>query len=257
MRDASTEFTLSEANVLSMTILGLMPFFILGTLLLLAFLAWATWRTAQALRQMTLDFNLLLLPAENLMRLGMIVVCVLLARVSGQAYSQFGWQSLDLSRDLLAGCFVGIVVALMVPPLTRWAIARFGAAIYSPIVVTSILPRNRREWFFVPLALVPAVLLEELLFRSLLLGGFGSFAPPILLAFVWSILFGALHLPQGALGIVVAAALGLLLSFLFLATQSLIAPTIAHYIINLLQLVWASRDKSFLERWSADTSSHL
>jgi membrane protease YdiL (CAAX protease family) len=234
-----------------------MTIFVIGTLLLLAFLAWGTWRTAQALRDFTPDFNLLLLPIENILRVGLIGACLSLAYFSGQSFAQFGWQSLDLSRDLLAGCFIGIVCALSVPPLMRGAIARFGAAVYSPIVVQSILPRNQREWLLVPLALIPAVLLEELLFRSLLLGGFGAFAPPLLLALVWSMLFGAMHLPQGMLGIVVAAALGMLLSILFLATQSLIAPFIAHYIINLLQLVWAARDKSFGEKWSADASRHL
>jgi len=226
-----------------------MIFFVVGTLLLLAFLAWGTWRTAQALRAWLPDFNLLLLPAENLLRLGLIVFCVVLARLSGLAFAQFGWQSLDLGRDLLAGLFVGSVVALLVPPLAHWAIARFGVSVYSPVVVRSILPRHRREWLLVPLALIPAVFLEELLFLSLLLGGFGAFAPPLLLAIVWSILFGAMHLPQGALGIVVAAALGLLLSWLFLATESLVAPSIAHYLINLLQLVWASREKAWLETW--------
>lgn len=234
-----------------------MIIFVFGTLLLLAFLAWGTWRTAQALRGITPDFNLLLLPAENLLRLGLIVICFCLAWLSGQSFAQFGWQSLDLSRDLLAGIFVGIVCALIVPQLTRWAIARFGAAVYSPIVVKSILPRNSREWLLVPLALIPAVLLEELLFRSLLLGGFGTFAPPLALALVWSILFGAMHLPQGALGIIVAAALGMLLSILFLATQSLIAPCIAHYAINLLQLVWASRSTIWLENYNADSRGHF
>ncbi|MCI0478499.1 MAG: CPBP family intramembrane metalloprotease [Anaerolineales bacterium] len=229
-----------------------MTIFLFGTLLLLAFLAWGTWRTAQALRDFTPDFNLLLLPAENILRVGLIGVCLGLAYFSGQSFAQFGWQSLDVSRDLLAGFFVGIVIALSVPQLTQWAIARFGASVYSPIVVKSILPRNQREWLLVPLALIPAVLLEELLFRSLLLGGFGAFAPPLLLALVWSILFGAMHLPQGALGIIVAAALGLLLSFLFLATQSVIAPLIAHYIINLLQLVWASRAKAWLDNYNSE-----
>ena len=234
-----------------------MIFFVVGTLLLLTFLAWGTWRTAQMLREMTPDFNLLLLPAENLLRLGMITFCLGLAWFSGQSFAQFGWQSLDLSRDLLAGFLVGIVVALLVPPLTHLAIARFGPHIYSPIVVKSILPRHRREWWLVPLALVPAVFLEELLFRSLLLGGFGAFAPPLWLALVWSIFFGVMHLPQGALGIVVAAALGLLLSGLFLATQSLLAPTLAHYLINWLQLIWAAHEKSWLESYSADPSRHL
>lgn len=234
-----------------------MTVFFIGTLLLLALIAWGTWRTAQMLRAFTPDFNLLLLPTENLLRVGLIGACLALAASSELAFAQFGWQSLDVSRDLLAGVFVGLGGALIIPPLTRWAIARFGAAVYSPIIVLSVLPRNTREWVLVPLALIPTVFLEELLFRSLLLGGFGAFAPPLALALVWSLLFGALHLPQGMLGMVIAAALGALFSFLFLATQSLLAPFLAHYIINLIQLVWAAREKTWLERYHANSSDHL
>lgn len=233
-----------------------MTLFILGTLLLLAFLAWGVWRTAQMLRAFTPDFNLLLLPLENLVRLGLIGVCIGLGMQSGQSFAQLGWQSVDIGRDVLAGLFVGIGGALIVPPITHWAIARFGTSVYSPIVVLNVLPRNAREWILVPLALVPAVLLEELLFRSLLLGGLGTFAPPLVLALVWSLFFGAMHLPQGTLGIVVAAALGMLLSCLFLATHSVLVPFLAHYLINLLQLVWASRERTWLENYYAP-SHHL
>jgi membrane protease YdiL (CAAX protease family) len=232
-----------------------MTLFVVGTLFILAFLCWATYRTAVFLRQVRPAFNLLLLPAENLLRLALIAICVWLAQQSGQPYVQFGWSAAQPARDVLAGFAVGIFVALLLPPLTQWAIARFGAQVYSPVVVRSILPRNRREWVLVPLALVPSVFLEELLFRSLLLGGFAILAPPFLLAMIWSILFGAMHLPQGALGIVVAALLGLLLSALFLATASLVAPIIAHYVINLLQLVAASKDKSWLEHDEANANS--
>jgi membrane protease YdiL (CAAX protease family) len=145
-------------------------------------------------------------------------------------------------------------VGLILPNFTQFAIARFGSHIYSPIVIRSILPHNPREGLLVPLALVGAVLLEELLFRALLLGGFAFFAPPLALAVLWSILFGVMHLPQGILGIVVAALLGLLLSALFLATASLLAPFIAHYIINLVQIFRASREKSWLESYGDGTS---
>jgi membrane protease YdiL (CAAX protease family) len=234
-----------------------MTLFILGTLLLLAFLAWGTWHTARVLREFTPPFNLLLLPAENLLRLALIGACFWLGMQSGQSFAQLGWQSVNLARDVLAGFFVGVGCALIVPPLTHWAIARFGTSVYSPLVVLNILPRNAREWALVPLALVPAVFLEELLFRSLLLGGFGTLAPPLVLALVWSLFFGAMHLPQGALGIAVAAALGVILSFLFLATQSLLAPVLAHYLINLLQLAWAAREKTWLEQYYAHSSHRL
>jgi membrane protease YdiL (CAAX protease family) len=141
---------------------------------------------------------------------------------------------------------VGVAVAMAAPPITHYAIMCFGANIYSPAVLLHVMPHNRREWLFVPLAFVPAVILEELLFRSLLLGGFGAFMPPALLALAWSIIFGLMHSPQGALGMVIATALGLLLSGLFLTTQSLVAPCLAHYVINLVQLVWAAHDQTLM-----------
>ncbi len=220
-----------------------MTLFVLGTLVLLVFLAFATWRSALILRELAPTMNLLLLPAENLMRVVLILVCILFARVSGLPAEQFGWSVTKVEQHALVGLMVGGIVALAMPLLTRRAIARFGKHIYSPIVLQSILPRTPREWLLVPLALVSAVTLEELLFRSLLLGGWSVFAPPILLASVWSIIFGVMHAPQGSFGIVVAAALGLLLSLLFLVTQNFFAPLIAHYTINLLQLIWASKDR--------------
>ena len=232
-----------------------MILFVVGTLFILTFLCLATYRTAVFLRRVRLNFNLLLLPAENLVRLVLILVCVWLAEQSGQPYARFGWSAAQPARDIVVGFAIGVLVALVLPPLTQWAIARFGARVYSPVVVRSILPRNRREWLLVPVALIPSVFLEELLFRALLLGGLAIFVSPILLAILWSMIFGAMHLPQGVLGIVVAALLGLLLSALFLATASLVAPVIAHYVIDLLQLVAASGDKRWLENYEANASN--
>lgn len=226
-----------------------MILFVLGTLLILAFLAWGTYQTAGYLRQFPANVNLLLLPAENILRMALLFVCLWLGQVSGLPYAQLGWMSFDPQRDVAVGLFAGTFLAVFLPPFTQWAVKRFGRQVYSPVVVRSILPRSRREWLFVPPLLFFAVLLEEFLFRSFLLGGFGSFAPPVLLALIWSIVFGAMHVPQGALGVLVAALLGLLLSGLFLATMSLLAPLIAHYMINLLQLIWASLDRSWLESY--------
>ena len=230
--------------------------FVAGTLILLAFICWSTFRSAIYLRQIQITFNLLLLPAENAMRVLLIAACIWLAQTSGQPYARFGWEFVEPARDIAVGLVVGTLVALSLPALTRGAVARFGARIYSPVVIRSILPRNSREQVLVPLALGPAVLLEELLFRALLLGGFAFWVPSLLLAVLWSVLFGAMHLPQGLLGIVVAAVLGLLLSALFLATASLITPFVAHYVINLLQIIWASRDKFWLEGYSESQSSY-
>jgi membrane protease YdiL (CAAX protease family) len=234
-----------------------MIFFIIGTLLLLAFLAWATYRSAIALREMMPDFNMLLHPVENAMRLVLVGVCVALGVASGLSITQLGWTSADVARDTFLGLGVGVLGVIVLQPITHWAVARFGRQIYSPVIILNILPRTRREWVLVPLALVSAVFLEELLFRSLLVGGFSVFCSPALLAIVWSSLFGAMHLPQGNLGMIVAAALGVVLSILFLATSSLVAPFIAHYVINVLQVFIATRDKTLLENYGTATSSNL
>lgn len=224
-----------------------MILFLVGTLLVVTLMAWATYRTASFLRQFQPSFNLLLMPAENVLRLGLIVICIWLGWASGMTPAQFGWTVSQPGRDLILGTAVGIGVAMVLPPLTRQLVGRFGKSIYSPLVVRAIVPRNQREWVLVPLALVSSVLLEELLFRSLLLGGMSVIAPPILLSLFWSVLFGAMHLPQGAFGAVAAASLGIVLSAMFLLTQSLLAPFVAHYAIDLLQLVAASRDKEWLD----------
>ncbi len=225
--------------------------FVVGTFGILLLLAFGTFQTALYLRRVAIRFNPLLLPAESIMRLALIAVCIWLGMTSGLSYRALGWTSLDWGRDGALGLLVGVFVACAVPVLTQVAIKALGTHVYSPVVVRSVLPRTRREWLLVPLALIWSVLLEELLFRSLLLGGLGQFAPPVLLALAWSVVFGAMHLPQGSLGVVVAGAMGLALSALFLATTSLIAPLVAHYVINLLQLVWASFDKNWLDRYES------
>ena len=240
-----------------MTQVTMLIVFVIGTLALLIFLAWATFRSARLIREIPADVNLLLLPAENILRALLILACIGLGYISGLSFSQLGWSGVDLARDIVTGFLAGIMLAVLLPPLTHFAIRHFGPQIYSPLVILRVLPRMPHEWIFVPLALGSSVLLEELLFRSLLLGGFGFFLPPIFLAVAWSILFGVMHLPQGTLGIIAAGALGLILSALFLATQSLIAPFIAHYAINLLQIVWASLDRNWLEDLVGDTRGNI
>jgi membrane protease YdiL (CAAX protease family) len=223
-------------------------FFVAGTLALTAFLAWATYRSAQVLRQMQVDFNLLLLPAENLLRVGLVVACLLLGWASGLPHEQFGWTNRAPLIDLAIGLAVGALAQAILNTLTDWAIGRFGPGIYSPVVVLSILPRRQEEWAPVLLALFPAVLVEELLFRSLLLGGLAVICPvPVLMAGT-ALLFGWMHSPQGRLGVVMTAAMSLLLAILFLWRGSLLPPLAAHYVVNLLQLAVAYRRRDELER---------
>lgn len=221
--------------------------FVAGTLILTAFIAWATYRSAQMLKQIEVDFNLLLLPAENLMRVGLIVTCLVLGYISGVSREQLGWVSRIPLSDVAAGVGMGVIVQLALNALTEWAIKRFGRHIYSPVVVLSILPRSRDEWAPVLLALFPAVLVEELLFRSLLLGGLAVILPVPLLIVGTALLFGGMHSPQGTLGVVMTAMVSLLLAGLFLWRGTLLSPLVAHYVVNLLQLIVAHRHRDRLQ----------
>ena len=215
--------------------------FAAGTLTLTVFVAWATHRSALMLKQAQIDFNLLLLPAENLLRVGMIVICLILGWVSGLPRQQFGWVSYAPLVDVAIGLGVGIAIQVSLNTLTYWAIRLFGPGIYSPKVVLSILPRSQDEWAPVLLALFPAVLVEELLFRSLLLGGLSLFFPVSVLVIATALLFGWMHSPQGPLGVIMTAAISILLAALFLWRGSLLPPLMAHYVVNVLQLLVAHR----------------
>jgi membrane protease YdiL (CAAX protease family) len=97
-------------------------------------------------------------------------------------------------------------------------------------------------------ALFLAVLVEELLFRSLWLGGLGLFLTiPVLVAGT-AFLFGWMHSPQGRLGMMMTAAVSALLAGLFLWRGSLLPPLVAHYVVNLLQLLVAYRHRDRLFR---------
>lgn len=220
--------------------------FVVGTLTLTGFIAWATHRSAKMLQQVEVDFNLLLLPIENLLRLGLVVVCLALGWISGLPREQFGWVSYAPLADIAIGLGVGVAVQIPLNTLTNWAIGRFGSQIYSPVVIRSVLPRTRGEWAPVLPALFLAVLVEELLFRSLWLGGLGLFLPIPVLVVGTALLFGWMHSPQGPLGVVMTATISVLLAGLFLWRGSLLPPLVAHYVVNLLQLLVAYRHRNKL-----------
>jgi membrane protease YdiL (CAAX protease family) len=91
--------------------------------------------------------------------------------------------------------------------------------------------------------------MEELLFRLLWLGVFSPVIPLPLLIIGASILFGLMHQPQGLLGVVTAGGINILFSLLFVWTGELLVPLVAHYTINLLQVIAAHRHKDWLENY--------
>lgn len=226
--------------------------FATGTLALTSAIAYLTYRSAQLLREVEVPFNLMLSPVENGFRLLLILLCLALGWLSGLPPARLGWAVRSPATDILIGLVLGTTLQTMLHAVTHWTVNRFGTQVYSPVVMLNILPHTRREWILVPLALAPAALVEELLFRSLLLGGLSVLWPATILAIGGSILFGLMHTPQGALGIAATGVAGFGLSLLFLWRGTLLSVFVMHYTINVLQLLRASWEQEWLrQHWSS------
>ena len=217
--------------------------FTIGMLIMLGFVSYATFRTSEILQTWTPEENLLLIPAENIVRLVMIALCIGLGLLSPVAPKELGWIPADPLGDIGIGVVVGLGISLAMAPPTLW-VMRHRPEWYSDIVLRSIRPRTRREWPLVILALLPVALLEELLFRSLLLGGFSPYVNVIFFAIAASLLFGLLHRPQGEWGVVAVTVVALVFSALFMWRGSLLVIVVAHWVANIAQLLQAERYES-------------
>lgn len=215
--------------------------FVILTLAFTAFLGYNTYRTALILRVRRPDSNLMLESSETLARLGMIGACIGLGMLSGLEPEQLGWTIEDWQSGLFWGVLWGIVLAAVFYFSTKLIISRSGNRYYSPTVLEALMPQDRREFLLIMLAMIPVVILEELLFRSLLLGGFIPILPAVLLVVVIGAAFGLMHAPQGSWGMVGAGLAGLLMGGMFLWSGSIVMPLAAHYITNLAQIVLVMR----------------
>ncbi len=223
--------------------------FVFGSLGLTAALAWATYQSGRLLRAVPVRENLLLAPVENIVKAILVLACIALGALSGAPASQLGWTFEHGWRDLGLGIVVGMLTQFLANGVTLAAINVWGKEIYSPIVMRNIMPRTRPEWLLVPAALGLGVVLEELLFRSLLIGGLSITVPVPILLIGFAAIFGLMHSPQGALGVVMTGLMGLWLSLLFIWSGGILLPLTAHYVINLLQLVKAQDKRAWLDSY--------
>ncbi len=216
-------------------------FFLLLTLALTGFLGYATFATGRLLRAWRPERNLLLLPQENALRIVLILVCIGLGLLSGVEPTALGWRWDNWRYDALLGIGIGLALAVGFYAATRLLLRLGGGRFYSPSILEILLPANRREFWLVLLAFIPAVLVEELLFRSLLIGGLSPLATPLALVLAMGVAFGLLHSPQGVWGMAGAGLAGVIFGLLFVMTDSLIAPLVAHYTANSVQIGLAMR----------------
>ncbi len=209
-------------------------------MLLTVLLGAAAYRSGLALKRGQVSVNLLLAPLENVARLALVGLCMAIGWGSGLDPQVLGWGLGESVAPLLTGLVAGLALLVVVNLGTTWAVRRFGPDIYSPLVLRNMLPRRGSDWLLAPLALAPAVLLEELLFRSLLVGGFSVLIPIGVAVALSCIAFGMMHVARGVLGAGAATILGAVLAALLWWQESLLTPFVAHYVLNLAQLVVAA-----------------
>lgn len=215
--------------------------FVAGTLALTAFIGYTTFATAMLMRRWRLTSNPLLSKEDGVVRLLLIGVCVGLGAISGLDSMTLGWTLENPVQQILLGGAIGLGLGLGLHGLSQWVLKNMGTRLYSKTFTEMIVPRTQREFYLIAGALIFVVILEELLFRSLLIGGMSPLLPVWLLVILTSIIFGVLHLPQGAWGIVGATIAGAIFGVLFLYEHSLLAPIVAHYVANMIQIMLVLR----------------
>ena len=211
------------------------------TLLITTIVGYGAFTTARLLRTWQPQENLLLLPAENVLRAIVLAICILLGRGSGLSPETLGWQVPNAGSQLLTGVLTGLGMAVLFVGMGR-IVTRYTDTRFYRSILDLVIPRNRREAGLLPFALLLSVLFEEVLFRSLLIGGLSPLLPTAWLIFGFSIVFGLLHSPQGAWGIVGAGTAGALFGLMFVWQQSLLTPLVAHFVANSVQIWLASKE---------------
>ena len=174
--------------------------FAAGLFVLLVAISIGTVRSGQLLRVWTPSSNLLLSVGDNVLRLVLVGLSSWWGVWAGPGPQALGFQTTHLGQNLLIGAIAGFVLALVVNAAGRAAMRRWGQQVFSSRMIMCMIPANRSEWIGVSLALLPAAALEELLFRSLPLGGLGWLISPWWLLWPLSLVFGLLHWPQGGWG---------------------------------------------------------
>jgi membrane protease YdiL (CAAX protease family) len=147
-----------------------------------------------------------------------------------RAFATTGWLGptlvISVAVALLGGAVLGIVLAR-----SETEVPAIGD-------VQALLPRNRAELKYGAALAINAGVVEELLFRLAMPALVFGFTGNAIAAVVVSILiFGALHVYQGAAGIIGATIIGAVFMAIYVATGSIVLAIVVHALFDLRSLV--------------------
>lgn len=134
---------------------------------------------------------------------------------------------------------IAVVFALGVGLLLGVVLARNETEVPSLGDVQALLPRNRAELKYGAALAINAGVVEELLFRlalpALIFGITGNAVASVVVSIA---VFGALHVYQGAAGVIAATVIGLLFMAIYIATGSIVVVIVLHALFDLRSLVF-------------------
>ena len=148
-----------------------------------------------------------------------------------------GWlaEHPELAISVPIGLILGLVLLTV---LAIRATKQSGDGLQSIGDIQSMLPRNRQELLLTGVMSVNAGVVEELLFRlalpALVFGATGNAVAAVVAPLL---LFGAMHLYQGVVGVIGTAVVGGLMMALYVGTGSIVWPIIVHALFDLRTLV--------------------
>ena len=234
--------------------------FAVGTIALLAFMYWGAYQNGKEIKTIEIRGNLLLQFPEFVFKILLLGLCLGIAQSLEVARPEkyFGWPPTNIWADIAIGAVIGLVCQFGANLLAALAIRFWGTGIYSPAIMKSIVPKTWVQWILILPPLLLAVVVEEVLFRALAIGGFSAINFPYMpwiLAVGSSLLFGIVHVPQGSLGMVLAGGIGFIFAAIFIVTGSLLLVIAAHFILNFLQILRAKEDENWFSRFTHPASS--
>jgi membrane protease YdiL (CAAX protease family) len=164
-----------------------------------------------------------------------VVLCLIIWPGLGPAHLGLAWpHGYVVALGTWFVAILGVALGLSVVLLRRRV--RSGRPVYGLRRVRALVP-DRSGWRWAFAALISASIVEELVYRGLLIAVGRALGLSVTVALVLtSVLFGLAHLYQGPAGMVGTGVLGFTLGYWLLATGSLLLAIVLHLLVNIRAL---------------------
>jgi len=158
-------------------------------------------------------------------------------RLDGLTFGDIGWRAKKgILPEVMAGLVGGVAIYLIHQYVTTPFASEFFAG-KDLRLASGATPLGTNLAASIAAGVIGGGFVEESLYRGYVLKRFGERMPMVIAVPIMLFFFACLHFGLGLSGMAVVTITGFLLTMLYLWRGSLIAPAIAHALINVLVLV--------------------